>query len=736
MTIEISPTLPQTSPRFVAVLFTLTIFTSASLLFFVQPLFTRLVLPSIGGASAVWTTAMLFFQSVLIGGYLYAHVTTRYLPVRWQMGLHLALWAIALWFLPLALPDATALDGVSSPALQTLILYALGVGMPFAVLSANAPLIQSWYGRSGGPSADDPYFLYGASNLGSLISLLAFPLIAEPLFGISAIGKGWAFGFVALGAMLLACGLVPQRNAAMPIEPIVQSKAISANKPKFRDFARWAVLAFIPSSLMLGITWKISTDLGSFPLVWVIPLALYLLTFVLTFTNRPFFAPTVLMHLFRVSLVILVLISSNLASGLPVGLGIGLLVAGYFIISTKSHSALFEHRPRKEYLTLFYVTMSVGGALGGVFNSIAAPLIFNEIHEFRIVVGIAALLLIARASKTTANDVILGVLIGVVALQPLTLSQTFFPGLSLQLQSIAVGLILAASYLYYNKRGHIPAVATLLVVGLTAYLTPNEAILKKRSFFGVHMIQDLQDIRRYVHGTTIHGAERLSDFGSRPTPITYYIPTGPMGQVFQSNRGQTAKTVGIVGLGVGALSCYKQPGQSWDFYEIDKTVDDIARNPDYFTFMSSCAGQSPTHLGDARIVLETQKDKKFDILVIDAYSSDAVPVHLTTVEALALYRDRLAPGGLLVFHISNRFFDIDVPLGRSAASLGLRAWIQRYNPDGNGVDGQNLPSVVVVMAQSEDAAKDIAGDDRWQPLVSDGGRLWTDDFANPLSILR
>ena len=733
MTLEISPALPRISPRFVAILFTLTIFTSASLLFFVQPLFTRLVLPSIGGASAVWTTAMLFFQSVLIGGYLYAHIMTRYLPVRWQMGIHLALWAIALWFLPLALPDPKTIDGIASPAVQTLILYALGVGLPFAFLSANAPLIQSWYGRSGGPSADDPYFLYGASNLGSLISLLAFPLVAEPLFGISAIGNGWAAGFVVLGAMLLACGLVPRKAGVIDLIP---RSAQSVTRPKMGELARWAFLAFIPSSLMLGVTSKISTDLGSFPLVWVIPLALYLLTFVITFTNRPFFRSNILLHLFRASLIGLVLISTNMVPQLPVAVGFGLLIAGYFFISSMAHSVLFDHRPSKDYLTLFYVTMSVGGALGGVFNSIIAPLIFDEIHELRIVVGLAALLLIVKSTKNSVRDIGLGLLIGLLAVQPFILAQSYFPGVSAGLQASTVGIILASCFFYFHRRGYIPAAATVMVVALTAYLTPNNAIFQDRSFFGVHKVEETGAIRRYVHGTTIHGAERLTDYGSRPTPITYYIPTGPMGQIFQSHRGHSAKTVGIVGLGVGALSCYKQPGQIWDFYEIDKTVDDIARNPDYFTFMSSCAGQSATYLGDARIVLNSHTDKTFDILVIDAYSSDAVPVHLTTVEALALYRDRLAPGGLLVFHISNRFFDIDIPLARSADALGLKAWSQRYSPEGNGADGQNLPSVVVVMANSEAPTQDIADDSRWQPLTSDGGRLWTDDFANPLSILR
>lgn len=679
---------------------------------------------------------MLFFQSVLIAGYFYAHLTTRYLPVRGQVALHLALWAFALWFLPLALPTEIAFDSGASPALHTLVLYALGVGMPFAVLSANAPLIQSWYGRSGGPSADDPYFLYGASNLGSLISLLAFPLIAEPLFGISAIGNGWAVGFVVLGGLLLACGLVPRRSSIVDHRLAPALAVTAAEKPKLRDFALWAVLAFIPSSLMLGVTSKISTDFGSFPLVWVIPLALYLLTFVISFTNKPFFSQPVLMQLFRASMVFLVLMSTNMTGSLSIGLGIALLVLSFFFVSVKAHSTLFDHRPSKEHLTLFYVTMSVGGALGGVFNSIVAPIIFNDIYELRIVVVIATVLLLLRSAKGAPRDIILGAVLGLVAVLPFSLSEKLITGIPVMVQMLATAMILFGGFIYFAKRSYAPAAATAVLIGLATYLTPDNAILRDRSFFGVHLVQDVPEIRRYVQGNTIHGAERLADFGKRPTPITYYIPTGPMGQIFLSDRGRRAKTVGIVGLGVGALACYQTPGQSWDFYEIDKAMDDIARNPAYFTFMSNCAGDAPTYVGDARIELDKQAGKTFDILVIDAYSSDAVPVHLTTVEAMALYRDRLAPGGLLVFHISNRYFDIDVPLARSAKALGLAAWIQRYTPEGGGADGQNLPSVVVVMAEDGTPVQDIALDPRWQVLNSDGGAVWTDDYANPLSILR
>ena len=400
-----------------------------------------------------------------------------------------------------------------------------------------------------------------------------------------------------------------------------------------------------------------------------------------------------------------------------------------------AHSTLFNLRPAKEHLTLFYVTMSVGGALGGVFNSILAPVIFNDIYELRIVVAIAAVLLVVKGPKVQAMDVALGALVGLVALQPITLVQTLFPEIPSGFRALGAGAILFGGYLYLAKRSYAPVIATAVVLGLAAYVASDEVLLRDRSFFGAHKVHDTSGVRKYVNGTTIHGAQRLADFGNRPNPITYYSLAGPLGQIFNSPRGMQAKTVGIVGLGVGALACYKQPSQVWDFYEIDKTVDDIARNPDFFTFMSTCAGSSPTHLGDARIVLSQQTDKKFDILVIDAYSSDAVPVHLTTLEAMQLYRDRLAPGGLLVFHISNRYFDIEVPLARGAKALGLVARIQDYNAPVLKTFNDDFSSLVVVMAGTDDAMQDLARDARWVPLTDDGGALWTDDYANPLSIL-
>jgi SAM-dependent methyltransferase len=669
-------------------LFVATIFLSASLLFFVQPLFTRIVLPHVGGAPAVWTTAMLFFQTVLIGGYLYAHLSTRYLGTRAQMAVHLALWAAALLFLPLAVREGWRYDAEGSTVGQTLALFAAGVGLPFAVLSANAPLIQSWYARSGGPSAEDPYFLYGASNLGSLVALLAFPLLAEPLFGAQAIGIGWAAGFVALGLFLALSGL----SAAPAPAPRATARAAL---PPAEDILRWMLLAFVPSSLMLAVTTKIATDFGSIPLVWVVPLSLYLLTFVLVFTNRPLIGAGWMRLGFLAAILVLSLVFSGLLDSHLTWGAVAALVAAFFAVALFAHRKLYEARPGGENLTLFYVTMSVGGALGGLFNSILAPALFTRLFEGPFTVAVAALVLLGgrRAARSARAR---------------------------RIRAAAWGL---------------GAVAALALVSVAQQGPGGGSLFRDRSFFGTHDVRDRGALRVYMNGTTIHGAQRIADLGAdRPEPLLYYHPNAPLAQVLTSARGAEARTVGVVGLGVGALACYARPGQAWHFYEIDRTVDAVARDPALFTFMSRCAPDAPTHLGDARMVLEGQ-DLSFDILVIDAYSSDAVPVHLTTTEAMEIYLDRLAPGGVLLYHISNRYFDIQRPLGRSAAALGLVARMQSYrgNPEADRAD---VGSRVVMIAREEADFGGLGADPRWQRLESDGGRIWTDDFANLLSILQ
>lgn len=720
---------PTATRSLVPILFVATIFLSASLLFFVQPMFARIVLPTIGGSPAVWTTAMLFFQTVLIAGYLYAHLLTRHVAPRAQLAIHLAVWASALLFLPLAIPDGWHFDPTGPMAWQTLLLFAAGVGLPFFALSANAPLIQFWYGRSGGPSAEDPYFLYGASNLGSLVALLGFPLIAEPLFGVTAITFGWAMGFVALGAFLMASGVMARGGVARTVTRATPAKLTAG------QLALWAFLAFIPSSLMLSVTSKISLDIGAVPLVWVIPLSLYLLTFVLTFTRRRFLSERLFKPLTALVLVGLLLIFAGLTGPLMSWAKVGFLIAGFFIVALYAHRRLYLARPEAAQLTAFYLTMSVGGALGGLFNSIIAPTLFAGLYEAGATVLVAGLMLVPLAG-VTAKSLLRGAALGLVAALPAYALTRLAPGLSptwLILALLAGGFV---ALLLTRSRPATCYVALASVFAAAAVVMPDTALLRDRSFFGTHLVSETQGLRLYGNGTTIHGGQRISDdTATRPEPLYYYHRNGPMAQVMTSARGRDARRIGVVGLGVGSLACYMQPGQDWQFYEIDPMVEAIARDARHFRFMEACAGDAPVHLGDARIVLAAQEPQAYDILVIDAYSSDSVPVHLTTDEAIRLYLRHLAPDGILVFHISNRYYAIDRPLGRSAAAQGLVGRMQHY-PGNQASDPADWASIAATLTRSEAALGELADDPRWDMLTNDGAPVWTDDHADLLSILR
>ena len=720
---------PKSTRTLVPVLFVATIFLSASLLFFVQPMFARIVLPTIGGSPAVWTTAMLFFQTVLIGGYLYAHLLTRHVAPRAQMLIHLGVWAAALWFLPLAIPAGWSFDPTGPMAWQTLLLFAAGVGLPFFALSANAPLIQFWYGRSGGPSADDPYFLYGASNLGSLVALLGFPLVAEPLFGVSSIGFGWAIGFVALGAFLLASGSLARGGTTQVTEtakpaPIAKSQ-----------LAKWAFLAFIPSSLMLSVTSKVSLDIGAVPLVWVIPLSLYLLTFVLTFTQRQLIPEPIFKALTAATLLGLLLIFAGLTGPLMSWFKVGFLIVGFFIVALYAHRKLYLSRPDAAQLTTFYLTMSVGGALGGLFNSIIAPVAFSGLYEAGTTALLAGLILLpatAHMRRSLTRGAIIG---GIVAIPTALLALQLGSGqTAIAMVCLSICAFLAVAL---TRKDLTAAYGSVVMVFLIGALTlPDNALYRDRSFFGMHAIAEANGLRLYGNGTTVHGAQWISDdTAERPRPIYYYHKNGPLAQVLTSEAGRTARNVGIVGLGVGALACYTQPGQSWQYYEIDPLVEDIARSPQHFRFMDACAGDAPVHLGDARITLAAQEPQAYDVLVIDAYSSDSVPVHLTTDEAIQLYMRHLAPDGILVFHISNRYYAIDRPLGRSAALQGLTGRVQYY-PGNMAEDAGDRPSTAATLSRSEAALGELAEDPRWQVLQNDGHKVWTDDHADLLSILK
>ncbi|MHA1528640.1 MAG: fused MFS/spermidine synthase [Alphaproteobacteria bacterium] len=719
---------PHTS--YIAVVYTITIFLSASLLFFVQPLFAKMVLPHLGGAPAVWTTAMLFFQSALLAGYGYAHFAATRLSVRVQIGLHAAVWTTGLIFLPIAIPAAWIFDPDAFPAFQALTIFAFGVGVPFFALAANAPLLQKWYARSGGPSAEDPYHLYASSNAGSLIALLAFPLVAEPLMRTSDITRLWAGLYLLLGLGLALCALYAVRGQAATAVP---RAAVAIYRPSVVQVMKWVGLAFVPSSMMLGVTSIISTDLGAFPLIWVVPLALYLLTFVLAFSARLRPPEAVVVFGFIISVIaVIVPLAMNMLPKLGL-IGFGVLYAAFFSAALLFHMRLYDTRPPEAGLTPFYFAMASGGALGGLFNSIVAPLAFDSMIETPIVFAIAGLALggLWRPLRDAVSAAVALAMVSSVVLMSLA---TGLLGPKSTGFLLTVGALVFVALLIARRKPlrFTLTSAGLLLLGHMAFW--NQGIThRERSFFGVYIVRDATStgLRQLTHGTTQHGLQFLDDLGKRPRILSYYHPNSPLGQIFRSGAVGPQARVGIVGLGVGALSCYGETGQDWRFYEIDRLVDDIARNPAFFSYMENCAGDAPTILGDARLTLARETDTLFDILVIDAFSSDAIPIHLITIEALALYRSRLTPGGLLALHISNRYFELSPILANAARELGLRALDQKRlgtaaNPLAPGETGSN----VVLMSPDPKALDLFANDPNWHELKANGRRVWTDDHAN------
>ena len=709
---------------------------SAGLLFFVQPLAAKLALPYLGGAAAVWTTAMLFFQAVLLAGYGYAHLlATRTAPAA-QVGLHLLVLAAGLAVLPIAVPAGWTVDPGSDPAIQTLVFLGLAVGLPFFALAANAPLIQAWYARTGARHAADPYHLYAASNAGSLVALLGFPLVAEPLFGARVISGGWAAAYVALIAGMAACGWASLRGAALRVA--APRTGADSTGPRPATLLHWAALGFVPSSLLLGATSIVTTDLGSFPLLWVIPLALFLLTFVIGFSRwyRPRPETSA-----RIALACVLALAVPALLGVAFHLklaGFGFVLGGFFVIALHCHAQLYALRPAAAHLTPFYFAMSVGGVCGGLFNSLLAPALFDSHAEFEITLILAAFVIAAPLVRGLRTPLVWGGAASAAAI--LCYLAAVNSGLAARIGS-EPKLLGTVLYLFAVAatllRPPAVAVAILVTGGFVATLGGDTAVLRDRSFFGAYEVIDDPEAgtRTLRHGTTIHGVAALHDLDApRPVPLSYYHETGPMARALALLADARAQ-VGVVGLGVGSLACHAGPGQRWTFFEIDPLVDRIARDPALFPFMPACGAAMPTLLGDARIELQRMAGPRFDMLVIDAYSSDAVPVHLTTLEAMELYLDRLAADGAIVFHISNRYYDLERVLAGAAGRLGLAAVAKLHVP-GPDAPGGTQVSHVVALARDAERLDALVAQDGWARLDPARAVLWTDDSASPLAVLR
>lgn len=712
---------------------------SALLLFSVQPMFTKMMLPSLGGSPAIWSVAMVFFQIMLLLGYLWAHALTRLFSLPVAAIAHLCLTIAAFVVLPLAWPIVSAPSAEGGQALWLVGAFAASVGLPFFALAGNGPLLQAWFARSGHRAAGDPYFLYAASNAGSFVALLAYPLLIEPFFGLRAQSIAWTWGFTGLLLALVLCAwlALTAREAAHVKNPAPQAKvAIS-----WRDRLAWIGLSSVPSGLLVAATAHISTDIAAAPLLWVAPLALFLLTFIIAFRDKP---PVSMRVLFLAQAFLAGLALSSLigaATNIPLQLGTHLLLL--FVASLSIHHTLYKRRPAASGLTDFYVCMSLGGALGGLFAALLAPALFSSVLEYPILI-VAIFLCQPGACVFSAQGLRTAAGFAIFAVTTLVALYVFASDAHVSDVMRAVLIVsLAAPMLILRERPALVAgfagLAALSSVMLSGAVTQERA---HRSFFGVHKIGLWQEGKTRIlkHGTTIHGFARvLNEDGSPvaqpPRPTGYYTLEGPIGEAIRSVRlqkGGRLEHIAAIGLGAGTLACHLREGEAMTFYEIDALVADLARDPKLFPFLSACAPQAPIVLGDARLTIASQVARS-DLIIVDAFSSDAIPAHLLTREAIALYLSKLSPNGVIVMHISNRAMDLRATLARVAADAGLIA-LHRLDVAPLGEDYRAGSRVIALVGDPADLGALALEGGQWEKLEPDlSRRVWTDDYSTILT---
>lgn len=826
-------------------LFSITLFLSAALLFCIQPLVAKLLLPQLGGTPAVWNTCMVFFQVLLLAGYAYAHAATAWLGVRRQILLHLPLLLLPATALPIAL-HAEAIQTLhpdSNPIPWLLTTLTVMAGLPFFVVSTSGPLLQKWFAETGHSTAGDPYFLYAASNLGSMLGLLGYPLLFEPSLTLKAQGEWWAVGYAVLAVLTLSCAAVTWRSFAprsyvQGVAVTTDSAAPLHDRPMTSGRRlRWVALAAVPSSLMLGLTTYITTDIAAVPLFWTVPLALYLLSFILVFARLPVWLDKLILlfclgivcwagsrfldanqHYWGLSgqtwrlvllglplaglallhprvprllykgmvwslpvLVVCLVIQLNTQALEPIGPILLVHLATFFAAAMVCHGQLAEDRPDPRYLTEFYLWLSVGGALGGMFNALVAPVLFNPaawgtvfqtvgipaeaatpLAFHRIVEYPLALVLLCLLRPRISQpgpvwrrvlfDYVAPTALGILALA-LVLNKIplqFWIGsyhVNLQIgwreQLVVYYLPAAVCLLLWDRRvGFALGIAAVLLASACSVLTGHPTLYVERNFFGVLRVIDFQQGRYHelIHGSTMHGMQ-CREPGRTREPMAYFHRTGPLGEVFRVLEAKRIPAkVGILGLGTGGITAYAQPGQEWTYYEIDPAIERVARNPRTFSFLSECPAWVEVKLGDGRLRLRDAPARHYDLLIMDAFSSDAIPMHLITREAVQLYLDKLAEGGILLFNISNRYLQLQAVLGALAADAGLYALWRNYHPDEVEDEDdrgrlERSSSTWFIMARDPKDLGDIASDERWQEPPPASGAVWTDDFSNLLSVM-
>jgi spermidine synthase/MFS family permease len=667
-------------------IYAVAIFLSSFLLFLVQPLIARLILPWFGGSAAVWTTCMLFFQALLLAGYAYAHFLTRdFFGGKRQAVVHSLLLAAAAATLPIAPAESWKPAGEAEPISHILLLLGATVGLPYFILAATSPLLQAWFTQA--RPGENPYRLFAVSNLASLIALLGYPFLVEPVFSAQQQVSIWSWMFAAFAVLCAAVTwMTPQRNAvSVPEEKTDLLK-------KF-DILLWLVLSATGSVLLLAVTNHLTQNVASVPLLWLVPLTLYLATFVIAFEGRGWTRPEVLWSFVLVWLAGMawLLVDADFHYDLPVQLGV--FLPGLFLACLFCHGELYRLRPAPANLTAFYLCVSAGGAIGGLLVAVAAPLVFNGYYE-------------------------LGV--GLVVLATLAALRFAAVGRIAQYASLAVLLGVCAAAAYDTLRDK------------------RDVRVATRSFYGVLRVKEYSSsgdahLRRLVHGTIMHGEQYMHP-ARRAELTTYYGEPSGIGAAIHSRQPGPVR-VGVIGLGTGTIAAYGRAGDVFRFYDIDARVIRLAKSE--FTYLADSAARIELALGDARLVLEREAPQRFDVLAVDAFSSDAIPVHLITREALGVYLKHVKEDGIVAFHVSNRFLELIPVVARVAKENRAYSVLVRDDPEDEDGNGRSRSDWVLVSRDSA-ALKRQDIEDAGATGIEDqpGWRTWTDDYSNLIQILK
>lgn len=730
--------------------YTVTIFLSAFLLFGVQPMFTKMVMPVLGGTPAVWSVAMVFFQAVLLLGYAYAHGLTRFFDPRVAAAVHVGLMLLVLGIgLPITFGSDWGTPPEQGQALWLIGVFAASVGLPFFAVSANGPLLQAWFSRTGHPHARDPYFLYGASNIGSLLALLAYPFVIEQLLTLDDQSALWTGGFFALLVTIGASAMFLRPQLKVGAAAGVTELPADAAPVTMKDRIDWVWLSLVPSALLVATTAHVTTDVAAVPLLWVVPLALFLMTFSLAFRAGGQTMDKLLLILQPV-LLMGILASISVARDLPFYALMALNLGFFAVSATICHRELYARRPGVSHLTQFYFFMSLGGVIGGALASLVAPLVFERLLEFPLLV-LAVLLCrpdvrarLGAFKPATVATALVSALLLFMLIDRSVVNQAMIPMTLIVMLGMISFILTAVSFARPIRLVSAATVGMLLSVLVS---TPANLIERTRSFFAVHSVYETPNSQgRYLkHGNTLHGAERWADvngvpLASRPEPASYFFKGGAYHQAIEQVRAANGGTLGkvaVVGLGMGSLACHSKPGENWRFFEIDPEVVRIARDTSLFRAFSECTPGAAVIVGDGRLTL-AEEAGGYDLIMLDAFSSASPPVHLVTKEAVAMYASKLSPNGALVFNISNRHMVLSFVVAGSAREAGLTTWHRKDDPiTGEFMKTLKTPVEVAVAARTPAQLGSIANDRRWTKTeVPSDFRVWTDDFSNILDPLR